>query len=43
MEWYVYYYNMNTKAIESFNIFNHSGFVNYPRPKCHELVTAQSY
>ena len=28
MEWCVYYYNMNTKAIESFNIFNHSGFMN---------------
>lgn len=26
MEWNVYYYNINRKVIETYNIFNHSAF-----------------
>jgi len=26
MKWYVFYYNINKRQIESYNIFNHGGF-----------------
>ena len=29
MEWNVYYYNINKKKIETYNIFNHCGFLKY--------------
>lgn len=28
LEWYVYYYDMNSSQLKTFNIFNHRGFKN---------------
>ena len=31
MEWMVYFYNINKNKIESYNIFNHYGFIEYAK------------
>ena len=43
MEWYVYRYNINTRLIEKFNIFHHSGFMDDIKKMLNEKLDYEEF
>lgn len=41
MKWNVYYYNINKRRIETYNIFDHSGFTYYIRQAAKEAIKTE--
>lgn len=43
MEWNVFYYNMNARKIETFNIFNHGSFNKYVKEAIKTYKTKEEF
>lgn len=43
MEWNVFYHNLNSRKIETFNIFNHGSFVEYVKQHLKECETKEEF
>lgn len=43
MKWYVYYYNINKRKIDIFNIFEHGGFVKYAKEHAQTYKTKEEF
>lgn len=43
MEWNVYYFNINQRKIETFNIFDHRTFVKYVKKHIKECKTKEEF